>query len=274
MKHIVSISGGVGSYFTLKRVLEKANKDDVIPVFMDTLAEDGDLYRFLDDIEKKLDIKIIRLCNGNTPLGLAFDKKFLWNSRIASCSIELKSKPFRAWLNENYKADECILYLGIDWTETHRCEAIRRNYEPYRVEFPMCEKPWIDKDEMIENLKVEGIEIPRLYKLGFAHNNCKGCCVKAGIGQYRNLLLKDRITYLEFENKEEEFRNKYNKDVSILKRKGKVFTLRELRRIIENEGQQLSLFDIEPLTQEECNDIGGCSCFIGDEKEDVKHREI
>lgn len=22
---------------------------------------------------------------------------------------------------------------------------------------------------------------------------------------------------------------------------------------------------------EECNDIGGCSCFIGDEKENVKH---
>lgn len=269
MKHIVSISGGVGSYFTLKRVLEKTNKEDVIPVFMDTLAEDGDLYRFLDDIEKKLEIKIVRLCVGKTPIELAFERKFLWNSRIASCSIELKSKPFRRWLKENYAEDECILYLGIDWTETHRCKAIQKNYEPYKVEFPMCEKPWIDKDEMIANLKDEGIEIPRLYKLGFAHNNCKGCCVKAGIGQYRNLYLKDRITYLEIENKEEMFRQKYGKDVSILKRKGEVFTLKELRKILEAEGQQLSLF--EPLTKDECNDIGGCSCFIGDEKEDVKH---
>ena len=32
---------------------------------------------------------------------------------------------------------------------------------------------------------------------------------------------------------------------------------------MESEGTQMSLF--EPLTQEECNDIGGCSCFIGDE---------
>lgn len=38
MKHIVSISGGVGSYETLKRVLEKVNKEDVVAVFMDTLA--------------------------------------------------------------------------------------------------------------------------------------------------------------------------------------------------------------------------------------------
>ena len=116
---------------------------------------------------------------------------------------------------------------------------------------------------MVEMLKEEGIETPRLYKLGFAHNNCKGCCVKAGIGQYRNLLIKDRITYLEMENKEQAFRQKYKKDVSILKRKGKTFTLRELREIVESEGTQMSLF--EPLTKEECNDIGGCSCFIGDE---------
>lgn len=270
MKHIVSISGGVGSYFALKRVLAKYSKEDVVAVFMDTLSEDGDLYRFLDDIEKKLDIKIIRLCVGKTPIELAFEKKFLWNSRIASCSIGLKSKPFREWLKENYKPNECVLYLGIDWTETHRKDAIIRNYQPYEVKFPMCEKPFIDKNEMVELLKTDGIEVPRLYRLGFTHNNCKGCCVKAGIGQYRNLLLKDRITYLEMENKEEVFRQKYGKDVSILKRKGKTFTLRELRMIVEAEGQQLSLFDYQPLTNDECNEIGGCSCFIGDEKEGIE----
>lgn len=170
MKHIVSISGGIGSYATLKRILKKVNKEDVVAVFMDTLSEDGDLYRFLNDIEDKLDIKIIRLCEGKTPIELAFEKKFLWNSRIASCSIELKSKPFRKWLKENYTSDECVLYMGIDWTETHRCEAIKRNYLPYKVEFPMCEKPYIDKPDMLNILKEDGIEIPRLYKLGFSHN--------------------------------------------------------------------------------------------------------
>ena len=29
VKHIVSLSGGVGSYFTLKRVIEKNGKQDV-----------------------------------------------------------------------------------------------------------------------------------------------------------------------------------------------------------------------------------------------------
>lgn len=40
--------------------------------------------------------------------------------------------------------------------------------------------------------------------------------------------------------------------------------------IVDAEGQQLSLFDYQPLTEDECNEIGGCSCFIGDEKEDIE----
>ena len=257
MKHIVSLSSGIGSYFTLKRVLEKQNKEDVIAVFCDTLQEDGDLYRFLNDIENKYDLKIIRLSIGKTPFELAFEDNFLYNSRIANCSKKLKSKPFNEWLKNNFKNDECILYLGIDWTEKHRCEAITRNYKPYKVMFPLCDKPFLEKYEMLEELKKEGIEIPRLYKLGFSHNNCKGCCFKAGIGHFKNLLEKDRITYLEFENKEELLRRKLGKDVSILKRKGDTFTLKQLREIVENEPEQLSLF--------ECSDIGGCGCFVDDE---------
>lgn len=75
------------------------------------------------------------------------------------------------------------------------------------------------------------------------------------------------------ENKESAFRQKYGKDVSILKRKGKPFTLHELRMIVEAEGQQLNLFDYQPLSEDECNEIGGCSCFIGDEKEDIEEME-
>lgn len=254
MKHIISLSGGIGSYFTLKRVLEKQNKEDVVAVFCDTLSEDGDLYRFLDDIERKTGITITRLCEGKTPFECAWEDNFLYNSRIANCSKKLKSKPFRRWLSNNYKPDECLLYLGIDWTETHRIDAIRRNYSPYQVEFPMCEKPYIDKPVMLEELKKEGIEIPYLYKQGFSHNNCGGCCVKAGIGQWKHLLETDRRRYLEWENKERNIRLKLNKDISILKRQGKPYTLQQLREETESGGIQLTL--------EELMDIGGCGCFV------------
>ncbi|MCR0327588.1 phosphoadenosine phosphosulfate reductase family protein [[Clostridium] innocuum] len=254
MKYIVSLSGGIGSYFTLKRVLNKFDKEDVIPVFCDTLAEDGDLYRFLNDIEKQFEIEIIRLCTGETPTTLCFKERFLFNSRVASCSKKLKSQPFRRYLNEHFKTDEAIIFMGIDFTETHRCKAITKNYEPYKVEFPMCEKPYLYKHEMLDELISDGIVPPRLYRLGFSHNNCGGRCFKAGIGHYKNLLEKDRNRYLEWENQEDAIRNSLGKDVSMMKRKGKPFTLKELRIIVENSPEQLSLF--------ECQDIGGCGCFV------------
>lgn len=254
MKHLVSLSGGIGSYFTLKRVLEKERKEDVVAVFCDTLAEDGDLYRFLDDIEKTLDIKIVRLCNGETPMTLCFKEKYLFNSRVASCSKKLKSKPFNDYLHKNYKEDEVIIYMGIDFTETHRCIAISKNYAPYKVEYPLCHAPYLYKNEMLDLLLSDGIEVPRLYKLGFSHNNCGGKCFKAGIGHYKTLLENDRNRYLEWENQEEAMRKFLGKEVSMMKRKGKPFTLKELREIVDNAPDQLTLF--------ECQEIGGCGCFV------------
>ena len=250
MKHIVSVSGGVGSYFTLKRVIEKHT--DVVGVFCDTLAEDGDLYRFLKDIESKLNIELVRLCVGSTPFEMSWRDSFLYNARMANCSRKLKSEPFRAYLQSNYEPGEAIIYLGIDWTETHRKEAIVRNYQPYQVEFPMCEPPYMTKDQMLEELKNEGIEIPWMYRAGFSHNNCGGACFKGGIAHWRNLYKVDRRKFLEWENKEEIMRRKLKKDVTILKRKGKPYTLRELRESIERGDQ---------LTLDELYDFGGCGCF-------------
>lgn len=252
MKHVISLSGGIGSYFTLKRVLEKQDKKDLIVIFCDVKNEDKDLYRFLNDIEKKFNLKIKRLSDGRTPIELSKEEKFLYNSRVANCSKKLKSKIFNNYLKTI--KDECILYFGIDFTEIHRCEAIRKNYKNYRCEFPLCNPPFLYKYEMLELLKQDRIEVPRMYRLGFNHNNCRGQCFKGGIGHFKNLLEKDRETFIEFEKQEQDLIKHIGKDVAILKRKGKPFTLKELRNMVENTPEQLTLF--------ECQDIGGCGCFI------------
>lgn len=252
MKHIVSLSGGIGSYFALKRVLEKNKKEDVVAVFCDVLNEDDDLYRFLVDIECEFNIEIIVLKDGRTPVELAKEENFLYNSRVANCSKILKSRIFNKWLKTI--DEECTLYFGIDFTEKHRCDALIKNYSKYKCEFPMCEPPYLYKNEMLELLKQDGIKIPRMYKLGFSHNNCRGMCFKAGIGHFKNLLEKDGNTFLEFEKDEQEIIKIIGKDVAILKRKGKPFTLKRLREIVESEPDQLTLF--------ECQDVGGCGCFL------------
>lgn len=111
-----------------------------------------------------------------------------------------------------------MLYVGIDWTEIHRCEAIKKNWAPYTVEFPMCDKPYLTKIDMQKELEKIGIEIPRLYKMGFSHNNCGGFCCKAGQGHWANVLETMPEKFKEYEEKEQEIIKYIGKDVSMMKK--------------------------------------------------------
>lgn len=265
VQYIVSLSGGIGSYITLKRVISKYGKENVKAVFCDTLYEDGDLYLFLEKIEKNLNIEVVRLCSGKTPVQLQVENKFVFNSRVALCSKELKSKVFNQWLKENYTPEECILFMGIDWSEQHRCEAITKNYMPYKVEYPLCEE-MLYKQEYFNELKNDGIELPRLYKIGLTHNNCGGRCVKAGIGHWLQLLDKDRNRFIEAENDELALQRIIGNGYTHLKRKGKPYSLHQLRM---DKEKQFTIFDFE-----ECNDFGACSCFseIEEENEEIEEK--
>ena len=118
----------------------------------------------------------------------------------------------------------------------------------------MTEAPYIDKRQMREWLEREGIEEPRLYKLGFSHNNCGGFCVKAGQAHFALLLKTMPERFAFHEKKEQEMREFLGGDYSILtyerKRQKHFLPLSELRRRIE---QQLP-FDMF--------DWGGCGCAI------------
>lgn len=258
MKHIVFESGGIGSFMTTKRVVDKYGKENVIRLFTDTLIEDEDLYRFQEDATAFFDIPLTRIADGRTPWEVFRDVRFLGNSRIAQCSHILKQETAAKWIKANFKPDECTLYLGIDWTEEHRTKSPIRNWAPYQVEFPMCEEPYLTKDEMLMELSKANIEIPRLYKMGFAHNNCGGGCVRAGQGHFINLLKTMPERFKEWEENEQKMRDFLDKDVSILRRQRKgikeYITLKQLREEWEsNNKDQIDLFD-----------IGGCGCFVQD----------
>jgi 3'-phosphoadenosine 5'-phosphosulfate sulfotransferase (PAPS reductase)/FAD synthetase len=260
MNHVVFFSGGIGSFFTAKRVIEKYGKENVHLLFTDTLIEDQDLYRFMDDAEKYFGIEIAKIADGRTPFEVFKDTRFLGNSRLAKCSHILKQDTAKKWIKENFKPEDTVLYLGIDWTEEHRTAAPTRNWSPYKVEFPMCEEPYVTKDEMLDYLKEVNIKIPRLYKLGFSHNNCGGMCVRAGQGHFANLLEKLPDNYKRIEEHEQEMREYLGKDVSILTRTRngikKQLTLTELRKEYEQYG----------VTQIDMFDLGGCGCFVTEDE--------
>ncbi|MCA1222434.1 hypothetical protein [Streptomyces sp. 8L] len=252
--HVVMWSGGITSWATARHVIARHGTEDVTLLFADTLIEDEDLYAFNEQASAQLGVPITRVADGRDPWQVFEDARWLGNTRIAQCSHELKQKPCREWLNANTDPTTTTVYVGIDWTETHRLPAIVRGWAPWPVEAPLTEPPWYDKQRLIAEARDAGLPESKLYRLGFAHNNCGGSCVKGGQAQWVRVLKVFPERYARAEAAEIKMRALLGKDVSILRdRTGgstKPLTLAALRARVENEPDQLDLFD-----------EGGCGCF-------------
>ncbi len=258
MRHIVMFSGGVGSFLAAARTVDFYGPDAVTLLFADTRIEDDDLYRFVDDAADHLGAKLVTIADGRTPWQLFADVRMIGNTRADICSRVLKRDLMRRWIDDHADPDDTTIVLGIDWTEHHRFDRVRHRWKPWTVTAPMCDPPLLDKPEMIAEVRRRGIEPPRLYQLGFPHNNCGGFCVKAGIGQFLLLLEKLPDRYRAHEAEEERVRRIIGKDVAVLRdRRGgttRPLTLAELRRRVEAGGEQLTLDGID--------EFGGCGCAI------------
>lgn len=250
-------SGGLGSWKTAKIVLERYGRKSTKLLFADTLIEDEDLYRFVDETAEKLGAELIKIAEGRTPWQVFHDTRFLGNSRVGNCSKILKREFIHKWIKKRYKPDQCVIYLGIDAMESHRHERAAKWWDPYVLKSPLCEPPFYSYGQIKEELEQDGIEIPRLYKMGFAHNNCGGFCVRSGQGQFAHLLKVMPERYAHHERKENELREYLGADVSILRDRRdntlKTLPLTEFRKRVRAKDSQLNLLE-----------WGGCSCLVGD----------
>jgi len=257
--HICMFSGGIGSWAAARRVVEHHGQTDVTLLFADTLMEDEDLYRFLREAAENVGAELVQLVEGRDPWDVFRDVKYIGNTRADPCSLKLKREVLDKWLNDNCDPANTTCYIGIDFTEEHRFIRLRdrKAAQGWTYEAPLCEAPYMTKPDMLEWLDREGIAAPRLYGMGFAHNNCGGMCIKAGHGHFANLLKQMPERYLYHERQEEAMRQFLGRDdVTILRdRRGGTttpMTMRAFRERIE-AGHQPDLFD-----------IGGCGCLVDD----------
>lgn len=270
MRRVVMYSGGVASWATAMRVAERHGTTDLVLLFADTNMEDEDLYRFLREGSALVGVPITRIADGRTPWDVFRDVRFLGNTRVDPCSRILKRALLDRWLAENCDPASTIAYVGIDWTEEHRFTRApgtrgpkdkgglkeRRALDGWRYEAPLCEPPLLDKQAALDWLRSFGVRPPRLYEMGFPHNNCGGFCVKAGQAHFRLLMERMPERYAFHEERENEIRRDLG-DVSILRdrRGGKVrpLTLTEFRESVQRGAAQIDAFE-----------WGGCGCAIDD----------
>jgi len=263
MRHIVSYSTGLSSSLAAVRVAERYGADHTLLVFMDTHFEDEDNYRFMREFVYKTGLEILYLSEGRTPYQVSHAEHVIPNSRVAPCTHRLKIEPFRAWLKT--QSELITIHIGYDFSEMHRCEPTRKNYESlgYAVDFPLLWKPYEFRSYEIISREDWGIEPPRMYKLGYTHANCGGRCVKQGHGDWLRTLVNFPERYAEIERWEREMRlNPVNADYAILKRQTKegvtALTLEELRLEYErNDIGKMSLFDMDEKSSCVVCGIGG-----------------
>jgi hypothetical protein len=257
--HVVNFSGGACSFWAAHRVVKKYGPENVTLLFADTKMEDEDLYRFLMESATYLGAQLEIVCDGRTPWDLFEAEDMMGNSRVARCSKVLKQEVLDAWLARHRAEMTTTLHLGLDWTEGNRLERARLRLPNWRVEAPMMDEPIWDKSRMLCELTKIGIAVPLLYILGFPHNNCGGFCVKAGQAHFAHLFQTKPELYAFHEAKEQAFRDRTGKDVSIMKdRTGgetRPLTLRALR------------FRIEAGEEFDRLEWGGCGCSVDADRE-------
>ena len=255
-KHIINFSGGLCSFWAAHRVVEKHGTENITLLFADTLIEDAELYEFNEQASALLGVPITRIAQGQTPWELFRSHNMIGNNRFPICSIYLKRELLDRWHRENCMEMDSIIYMGFDWNEEKRLKDLRRELPHWQIEAPMTQEPIWDKCRMTQEAEKLGLKIPRLYGLGFPHNNCGGRCVRAGISHWVHLLnvLPERFKEWEDEewNTAEHLRQQGIEPLSILKdrRGGETnnLYLRDLRLRVE-AGEKFNRFD-----------WGGCGC--------------
>ena len=181
---VVWFSCGAASAIAAKLVLEE--RPDAVIVYCDTGSEHPDNVRFLNDCQKWLGVKIIILSSSKyQDTWDVFEKtRYLVGPRGARCTTELKKK-----VRQNFEdLENDVQVFGFDITEKERAARFQKNNPEVVCRFPLIEAE-IEKKNCFDFLSAAGVEIPEMFRLGYANNNCIGC-VKGQAG-YWNKIRKD-----------------------------------------------------------------------------------
>jgi hypothetical protein len=252
MERVISYSGGLGSFLCAERVQQQHPEDPMTLLFLDTKTEDEDLYRFLGDSSDYLKTPVTTVADGRDIWEVFNDVRYMGNNRRDPCSKHLKRDLAKKWMKEHHKPEEATLYVGIGWEEVNRLEAIQNNWAPFQVLAPMVEPPFLTRKGMMERLRSLGLEPPRLYALGFPHNNCGGFCIKTGQAQFKLLLKTFPDRYRHHEEQQEKLFEKIGHHGTIrLTRDGNLeyLSMKQFREHLEAK-RAIDEFD-----------FGGCGCF-------------
>jgi 3'-phosphoadenosine 5'-phosphosulfate sulfotransferase (PAPS reductase)/FAD synthetase len=213
-------SGGITSAVACKVALDLYGKENCRVIMIDTKNEDDDTYRFKSDCEKwySANIEVI------TGIGddykdiesVWFKHKSLNVANGAICSSKLKRAVREKWQEHN-DFDFQVFGFEFDKKEFNRALSLSKNHPKAKSIYPLLMKGYT-KDDCLRIVKDAGIEIPRMYSLGFRNNNCfKTGCVQGGIGYWQKMKKEFPEKFNKMADIEHELTNIKGEPVTMLK---------------------------------------------------------
>lgn len=153
--------------------------------YINTGSQEEDSLRFLSDCEKwfKQPIHILKNEKYEDHFDVIKKRKFINSPHGAACTYELKKK-VRYQLEDDVKGWTHQIF-GFDASEQNRAKRFFEQYPASKPAFPLIESG-ITKEMAAAIIERNGIELPRMYKLGYRNNNCIGC-VKGGMGYWNKI---------------------------------------------------------------------------------------
>ena len=188
----VWFSCGAASAVAAKRTIEKYGDSNTIRVINNPVKEeDEDNQRFLRDVERWLGVEIETAINPKYPSCSIADtfvskngKGYMSGVHGAPCTLHLKKKARQHWESKNHHD---YIVLGFTHDEQHRHERFKLNERSNILPVLIDDK--ITKADCYMIVQDAGIELPRIYKMGYPNANCIGC-VKASSVTYWNHVRK------------------------------------------------------------------------------------
>lgn len=167
-------------------IVENGGKVPIAIVRIRIQEEDTDNDRFAKECENWFGLPILEIKNpayASSIYDVFAKRKYIAGIQGASCTMFLKKETRKL-----FQEFGDLQVFGFTKEENDRLDRFIDANNDVRI-WPVLQENNLTHSDCIALLKKANIEIPRMYKLGYKHNNCIGC-VKGGAG-YWNKIRKD-----------------------------------------------------------------------------------
>ena len=182
--NVAWFSAGVTSAVACKLAVDTMKNVELYYIHINSHHEDN--WRFIRECEQWIgkNITVIQSSKYKDQFDVINRERYVNGPSGARCTLELKKK-LRISLEKDMNISHQVFGFEYSKNEINRAIRFKQQYPSANPLYPLIEAK-IDKPTCMRILQEAGIELPKMYQLGYNNNNCIGC-VKGKMGYWNKI---------------------------------------------------------------------------------------